>query len=112
MFDLRVGSRNVPGAPRGSNYFSDEDIEPRPLYMCLGDLGGTEVVGASAAGEAGSPVADGFVDVYDRCNFVDDSGGDVRSDDDHWGYDGLFDSLSPAGLHEFQASSVSQIVAL
>ena len=60
VFDLRGGGgpRNQPGV---RNYFIDEETGPRPLYMCLGDPGGsvhpTGVGPASSAG-IGSPLAD------------------------------------------------------
>lgn len=44
-FHLRQGVRNILGASGGHMYFPDEGAEPRPLFMCLGDLGGISSVG-------------------------------------------------------------------
>ena len=57
IFDLRGHARNVVGADRGRGaYFSEtESVEPRPLFLCLGDPGGSLLVGGpDGVSEAGS----------------------------------------------------------
>lgn len=74
-FDLGGGGgpRNAPGS---RHYCIDEELGPRPFFMCLGDPGGCE----QSAGSAG-PAAPGFgigtsqadvVDVYDGMRLLDD----------------------------------------
>lgn len=51
IFDLRQFAHNVPGSRSGGGggrYFIEECAEPRPLFMCPGDPGGSNDGGAMA----------------------------------------------------------------
>ena len=67
----------------------EEDCEPRLLYMCLGDPGGTAVQSDGAAGI--QTEVPSRVDVYDSHFLFDDGDAafDFSSDEEQWEYENL-----------------------
>ena len=76
VFSLR-GQARLPSESGGRHsYMVEDDCEPRPLYMCLGDPGGTAIQRDGAAGT--QTEVPSHVDVYDGHFLLDD--GDSASD--------------------------------
>ena len=74
VLDRRQGAQHIPGFR--CHFTIDGSSEPRPLYQCLGDLGGAE--GASGSPALPEPDYSDNVDVLDGHYLVArDSGGEV-----------------------------------
>ena len=108
VFDPRGG-----GGPRTSpgvrHYLIDEELGPRPMYMCLGDLGGSRhPVGTGPAISSGidTPGADDdTVDVYDGQwlpDGVSDADSDCSIHAEQWGYENLHDPISAEEVRQLQ----------
>ena len=67
IFDLRSHARNVVGAggARGSHFSGEEGVEPRPLFLCLGDLGGSLLLGGPGEGTRCDSGSGGDLDIPD-----------------------------------------------
>lgn len=113
IFDLRsIHARNVIGSYGGSYFISGEGVEPRPLYMCLGDPGGTGTRDVEASVDSGSVVHDGFVGIYDGYYVCEgDPESDVSSDAEQRAWEDASDPFA-AEFAEFQGMIDTQVADL
>ena len=95
VFSLR-GQARLPQGGR-SSYLVEEDAEPRPLYMCLGNPRGTAIQSSSTTGiDRYGPE---LVDVYNGAFLLevgDDDCSDSSSDEEQWAWEDAHDLISPA----------------
>ena len=105
VFSLRGRSR-LPTGGRGS-YMVEQEVEPRFLYMCLGDPGGTASQSVGAAGiDTEGPSHE---DVYDgHFLFEGDDSSDCSSDE-QWAWQNSHDPISPDQLSEFASASLDVV---
>lgn len=91
-FDQRGHARNVVGADRGRGACVSgiEGVEPRPLFFCLGDHGGSLLLGGpdgeTGCGSGGRGGEDLLLDGHHLLD--SDSDSDVSPDEDQWEYEG------------------------
>ena len=106
----------MPGDGGHRSYFSVGDVEPRPLYLCLGGLGGIEVGSFCAPGAAdgdGRGSHDDSVDVHDGHYLVGsgiDSG--ISSDDEQWVHEGQHAALDAEEVARLQHMSAVEVAGL
>ena len=111
VFSVGRQARNVPGS---HGPYMVEEVEPRPLFLCLGDPGYTLDI---SSGDSRRPepmhqddvsiVADS-VDICDGTYLAEqdeDTDSEVSSDEEQWEYESQFDTLTPEELNQYQQAS-------